>query len=185
MAIGRTFNVVGSHCAGEVCDVVGGVLDVPGSSMFEKRNYVWRNKDHIRNLLMNEPRGSSAMCCNLILPKCNPEADAGFIIMEHEGYPRMSGASKIAISTVLLEIGMLPMHEPIAPLKLNTPDSLVLLIAHCQAGKVNSIEYENIPTFVYALDLNIMLLALMCLSKSPLPGEGCGMSWWTQALWVW
>ncbi|KAK6083917.1 proline racemase [Seiridium cupressi] len=156
MAIGRAFNVVGSHCAGEVCDVVvGGVLDVPGSSMFEKRNYFWRNKDHLRNLLMNEPRGSSAMCCSLILPKCNTEADAGFIIMEHEEYTPMSGANKIAISTVLLETGMLPMHEPIAPLKLDTPDSLVSVVAHCQAGKVNSIEYENIPAFLYALDLKI------------------------------
>ncbi|KAM0817227.1 putative Proline racemase [Seiridium cardinale] len=104
---------------------------------------------------MNERRGSSAMCCNLILPKCNPEADAGFIIMEHEEYPPMYDANKIAISTVLLETGMLSMHEPIVPLKLDTPGSLVSVVAHCQAGKVNSIEFENVPAFVYALDLNI------------------------------
>ncbi|KXH59197.1 proline racemase [Colletotrichum salicis] len=90
----RTFNVVGAHCGGEVCDViVGGVLNVPGKTIFGKMMHFWKKADRLRNSLMNEPRGSSSMCVNLVLPPCNLEADAGFIIMEHEEYPPMSGAN--------------------------------------------------------------------------------------------
>lgn len=156
MAIGRTFNVVGIHCAGEICDVVtGGVLDVPGETMFEKMNYFWQKSDHLRNLLLNEPRGSSAMCCNVILPKCHPQADAGFIIMEHEEYPAMSGANTIATSTVLLETGMVPMQEPMTKMVLDAPAGLVAITADGEAGKVKAVEFENVPAFVYALDLDI------------------------------
>ncbi|KAI5927347.1 proline racemase family [Camillea tinctor] len=156
MAIGRTFNVVGAHCGGEVCDVVvGGVLDVPGETMFDKMMHFWKKQDELRNLLLNEPRGSSAMCVNLVLPKCNPAADAGFIIMEHEEYPPMSGANTIATSTVLLETGMVPMQEPTTQLKLDTPAGLVAVTAECEAGKAKFVEFTNVPAFVYALDLDI------------------------------
>lgn len=156
MTFGRTFNVVGAHVGGEVCDVVtGGVLDVPGKTMFEKMMYFWQKEDHLRNLLLNEPRGSSAMCANLLLPRCNPEADAGFIIMEHEEYPPMSGANTIAVSTVLLETGMVPMKEPITTLKLDAPAGLVTVTADCAAGKARSVEFRNVPAFVWGLDLEI------------------------------
>lgn len=156
MTFGRTFNVVGAHVGGEVCDVVtGGVLDVPGKIMFEKMMYFWQKEDHLRNLLLNEPRGSSAMCANLLLPRCNPEADAGFIIMEHEEYPPMSGANTIAVSTVLLETGMVPMKEPITTLKLDAPAGLVTVTADCAGGKARSVEFRNVPAFVWALDLEI------------------------------
>lgn len=156
MTFGRTFNVVGAHVGGEVCDVVtGGVLDVPGKTMFEKMMYFWQKEDHLRNLLLNEPRGSSAMCANLLLPRCNPEADAGFIIMEHEEYPPMSGANTIAVSTVLLETGMVPMKEPTTTLKLDAPAGLVRVTADCAAGKARSVEFRNVPAFVWALDLEI------------------------------
>ncbi|KAJ2989166.1 hypothetical protein NUW58_g3603 [Xylaria curta] len=156
MPIGRTLNVVGVHCAGEVCDViVGGVLDVPGKTMFEKMMHMWTKSDNIRHLLMNEPRGSSAMCLNLVLPHCNPEADAGFIIMEHEEYPPMSGANTIATATVLLETGMIPMQEPITNITLDSPAGLVRVKAECEDGKCKSVEFQNVPAFVFALDLEI------------------------------
>lgn len=156
MTFGRTFNVVGAHCGGEVGDVVtGGVLDVPGKTMFEKMMYFWEKQDHLRNLLLNEPRGSSAMCTNVILPPCNPEADAGFLIMEHEEYPPMSGANTICVATVLLETGMVPMKEPTTTLKLDAPAGLVTVTADCAGGKAKSIEFRNVPAFVWALDLEV------------------------------
>ncbi|KAL1846671.1 hypothetical protein Daus18300_014188 [Diaporthe australafricana] len=156
MPIGRTFNVVGTHCGGEVCDVVtGGVLDVPGKTMFEKMTYFRENEDHLRNLLLNEPRGSSTMCTDLLLPRCNPDADAGFIIMEHEEYPPMSGANTIAVATVLLKTGMVPMQEPTTTLRLDAPAGLVTVTADCAAGKAGSVEFRNVPAFVHALDLEV------------------------------
>lgn len=158
MTFGRTFNVVGAHVGGEVCDVItGGVLDAPGTcrTMFDKMMHFWNKEDHLRNLLLNEPRGNSAMCTNLILAPCHPDADAGFIIMEHEEYPPMSGANTIAVATVLLETGMVPMSEPTTTLKLDAPAGLVTVTAECAAGKATSVEFRNVPAFVYALDLEV------------------------------
>ena len=162
MACPRSFTVVGVHAAGEVCDViVGGVLDVRGETMYEKMMHFWTKADDLRHLLLNEPRGCAAMCTNLVLPPCDPKADAGFIIMEHEEYPPMSGANTIATATVLLETGMVPMVEPVTTVALDTPAGLVTVTAECEKGKCKSAAFNNVPAFVFGLDVEV-----------PVPGLG-------------
>ncbi|KAJ6144798.1 hypothetical protein N7470_008693 [Penicillium chermesinum] len=57
MPFSRSLTVIGCHCEGEVGDVItGGVLDVPGKTMFEKLQYMSTQKDDLRQLLLNEPR---------------------------------------------------------------------------------------------------------------------------------
>ncbi|KAF2724198.1 proline racemase [Polychaeton citri CBS 116435] len=154
----RMLNVVGVHTAGEVCDVIiGGVLDVPGETMYDKMMHFWKKRDSLRQVLLNEPRGCAAMCTNLILAPCNREADAGFIIMEHEEYPPMSGANTIATATVLLESGMIPIQGPTTHLKLDTPAGLVAVDAKCEGGKCKAVSFTNVPAFVFALDREIVV----------------------------
>ncbi|KAI5456777.1 proline racemase [Mariannaea sp. PMI_226] len=158
MPFGKIFHVVGIHAAGEVCDVVvGGVIDVSGNTMYDKMTHLWKHQDGMRQLLMNEPRGSSAMCHNVILPPCNKDADAGLIIMEHEEYPPMSGANTIATATVLLETGIVEMQSPITHLKLDTPAGLVAVDAECIGGKCTSVSFHNVPSFVFELDKEIIV----------------------------
>lgn len=152
----RTIHTVGIHCAGEVCDVVvGGVLDVPGQTMYEKKVQFEAKRDDVRQLLLNEPRGRAAMCSNIVLSPCNPEADAGFLTMEHEEYPPMSGANIIATATVLLETGMVKAHEPTTTLKLDTAAGLVPVTAEFERGKCKSAQFDNVPAFVFKLDLEV------------------------------
>ncbi|KAG4270656.1 proline racemase [Fusarium proliferatum] len=156
MPFKRSFNTVGVHCGGEVCDVVvGGVRDVPGETMYDKMMHFWKHEDHLRNLLLNEPRGCSAMCHNLVLPPTNPEADYGFIIMEHEEYPPMSGVNTVATVTCLLETGMVTMQEPETVVKLDAPAGLVTAYAKCENGKCKSVRFHNVPAFVFATDKEI------------------------------
>ncbi|RAH54223.1 proline racemase [Aspergillus piperis CBS 112811] len=157
MRVARSINVVGCHCAGEVCDViVGGVLNPSGcSTMYEKLVHFRDKEDHIRQLLMQEPRGRPAMCVNLVLPACNPKADAGFLIMETEEYPAMSGGNTIATTTVLLETGMVPMTEPVTKIVLETPAGLVPVTADCEGGKCKAVAFDNVPSFVFALDYKV------------------------------
>ena len=117
---------VDAHAGGEPGRViVGGVLDVPGASMFEKRLYLEQQMDQLRKRMLREPRGYPGLCCNLILPPTRPEADAGFVIMEQTDYPPMSGSNTICVATVLLETGMLPMREPVTELVLEAPAGLI------------------------------------------------------------
>src|SRR5919106_3799404 len=105
---------VDAHACGEPGRViVGGVLDVPGRTMFEKMCHLRDHADDLRLRMLREPRGYPASNCNLILPPTHPEAQAGYVIMEQVEYPPMSGTNTIAVTTVLLETGMIPMEEPV------------------------------------------------------------------------
>src|SRR5215813_7944253 len=128
---------VDAHACGEPGRVItGGVLDVPGKTMFEKMRYLEAHADHIRLRMLREPRGYPASNCNLILPPAHPEADAGFVIMEQVEYPPMSGTNTICVVTVLIETGMVKATEPITQLKLETPAGLIAVDAEVRDGKV-------------------------------------------------
>src|ERR1700733_9853674 len=119
-------SAVDAHACGEPGRViVGGVMDVPGKTMFEKMKCFETQADELRHLMLREPRGYPASNCNLILPPTNPKADAGYIIMEHVEYPGMSGTNTICVATVLLETGMVPIRGPITKLVLESPAGLI------------------------------------------------------------
>ena len=110
----RIITVVGAHAEGEVGDVItGGVLPPAGATMFERMQTMQREHDHIRKLLICEPRGSVARHVNLITPPVRDDCDAGLIIMEPTEYPPMSGSNSMCAATVLLETGMVAMTEPV------------------------------------------------------------------------
>ncbi|GMF79789.1 unnamed protein product [Aspergillus oryzae] len=158
MPFSRSLTVVGCHSEGEVGDVItGGVLDVPGKTMYEKLAHISTKYDHLRQFLLNEPRGRSSMNTNLLLPPCDPRADAGFLIMESEEYAPMSGSNLICTTTVLLETGMIPMKEPVTELALDTAAGLVTVTAECEAGKCKTVEFNNVPAFVFELDFKVQV----------------------------
>ena len=148
----RVLNVVDCHAEGEVGKVVvGGVGDVPGRSMFDKRLHLERHRDDLRKLLLFEPRGAAAQNANIILPSSHPEAQIGFVILESTEYPPMSGSNTICVATVLLETGMLPMREPVTELVLEAPAGLIRLSCECEGGKVRRVRFTNQPAFVHHL----------------------------------
>jgi len=156
MRLARVIQAVDAHACGEHGRViVGGVLDVPGSTMFEKMRHLRDHADDLRLLMLREPRGYPAANCNLILPPTHPEADAGFVIMEHVEYPGMSGTNTICVTTVLLETGMLPMREPVTELTLEAPAGLIRVRADCANGKVQRVTFRNVPAFAAYLDRTI------------------------------
>jgi proline racemase len=146
-------SAVDAHACGEPGRViVGGVLDVPGASMFEKMCYLREHQDGLRQRMLREPRGYPASCCNLILPPTLAEADAGFVIMEQTEYPPMSGSNTICVVTVLIETGMVAAVEPVTALKLETPAGLIAVRAEVANGKVINVTFENVPAFATHLD---------------------------------
>src|SRR5579864_1941353 len=147
---------IDAHACGEPGRViVGGVLDVPGKTMFEKKTYLETHADDLRKLMLREPRGYPASNCNLILPPTHPEADAGFVIMEQVEYPPMSGTNTICTVTVLIETGMVAAVEPVTHLKLDTPAGLIAVDAEVRNGKVKKVTFRNVPSFATHLDARI------------------------------
>src|SRR5439155_1151745 len=81
--------------------------------------------DRLRRTLLREPRGSVAVHANLVVPSLRADCAAGFVIMEPTEYPTMSGSNTICVATVLLETGMVEMHEPETTLRLEAPAGIV------------------------------------------------------------
>ena len=147
---------VDAHACGEPGRVItGGVSDVPGRSMFEKKTYLETHCDELRRRMLREPRGYPAANCNLLLPPTLSEADAGYVIMEQTEYPAMSGTNTICVVTVLLETGIIPAREPVTRLKLETPAGLIEVQAWVQNGKVLSVTFRNVPAFATHLDARL------------------------------
>jgi proline racemase len=157
MRFARMVTVVGVHAEGELNEVItGGVIDVPGRTMFEKAEHLQAGgSDGLRDFLLREPRGKVTQCVNLVLPSTNPKASAGFVIMESEYCPPMSGTNTICTVTALLETGMLPMKEPTTTLTLESPGGMIAVSAHCADGKCESVTFRNVSCFVMALDRQV------------------------------
>jgi len=156
MRISNMIQAVDAHACGEPGRViVGGVLDVPGATMFDKMCYLRDQADGLRKRMLREPRGYPAANCNLILAPTHPDAQAGYVIMEQVEYPGMSGTNTICVTTVLLETGMLPMREPVTELTLETPAGLIRVRADCADGKVKRVTFRNVPAFAAYLDTKI------------------------------
>ena len=155
MRTSKVIHVVSCHAEGEVGDViVGGVTPPPGSTIWEQRKWISED-NNLRNFILNEPRGGVFRHVNLLVPPKNPKADAAFIIMEPEDTPPMSGSNSICVSTVLLDTGIIPMHEPITEMVLEAPGGLINVRAHCSDGKAQRIEIENLSSFAGLLDASI------------------------------
>ncbi|MCF2871638.1 proline racemase family protein [Octadecabacter sp. G9-8] len=148
MKMARMITAVEAHAEGEGGRVItGGMPHLKGNSVFEKMQYMQRHHDDIRLLMLREPRGNPALCCNVIVPPCDPTADAGFIIMEQTEYAPMSGSNAICVTTVLLETGIVPMVEPVTTLRLEAPAGVIEVKATCKDGKVERVEFMNVPAF--------------------------------------
>ena len=147
MRSSKAIQIVGCHAEGEVGDViVGGVEPPQGETLWEQSRFIARDQT-LRNFVLNEPRGGVFRHVNLLVPPKNPKAQMGFIIMEPEDTPPMSGSNSICVATVLLDTGIIPMTEPETRLTLEAPGGLVEVVARCEGGKAQSITVTNVPSF--------------------------------------
>jgi len=156
--------MVSCHAEGEVGNViVGGVAPPPGDTLWQQARWIEADQG-LRNLVLNEPRGGVFKHINLLVPAKNPAAQFGFIIMEPEHTPPMSGSNSICVATVLLDSGLIAMQEPITEFVLEAPGGLVPVKAYCEDGKARSIEVRNLPSFADQLDVSVEVEGVGTLS---------------------
>lgn len=148
-------HVVSAHAEGEVGDViVAGVAAPPGETLWQQSRFIARD-DGLRRFVLNEPRGGLFRHVNLLVPPKHSGADAGFIIMEPEDTPPMSGSNSMCVATVLVDTGMVPMREPETTMTLEAPGGLVKAVVACRNGKARSVEITNVPSFADRMDAKL------------------------------
>ena len=129
-------SIVGCHAEGEVGDViVGGVAPPPGRPLGTIAFH--RNRRTTAQFRSGRAARRVFRHVNLLVPAKNPRAQMGFIIMEPEDTPPMSGSNAICVATVLLDTGIVPMVEPVTLLTLEAPAGLVEITAQCSVARRN------------------------------------------------
>lgn len=152
----RVLHAVDSHTEGMPTRViVGGVGAIPGDTMLERRRHFVDHLDGIRKLLMNEPRGHSAMSGAILQPPARPDADWGVLFIEVSGCLPMCGHGTMGVATVLVETGMVEVTEPVTAVRLDTPAGLVEASVSVVDGAATGVSLRNVPAWVEGLDRKV------------------------------
>jgi proline racemase len=145
-----------AHTGGEPLRIVTeGLPDLPGDTILERRRYMMKHLDHLRTAIMWEPRGHREMYGCIVTPPVTQGSDFGVIFTHNEGYSTMCGHGIIAVSTVAVTTELVSRHEPETIMRIDTPAGPVTSIVNVNDGKVRSVRFRNVPSFVVSLDDSI------------------------------
>ena len=144
-------DAVDYHTAGEPFRIVsGGAPPLKGRTILDKRNYALEHVDHLRALLINEPRGHADMYGGFVTEPDDEDADLGVVFFHNEGYSTACGHGTIALVTWAVEAGVVPATEPSTQVVVDVPSGRLVTTARISEGKATSVRFRNVPSFVYA-----------------------------------
>jgi len=149
-------SVVDSHTVGEFARIViGGMPELPGETMMDKKNYCKEHYDYIRTALILEPRGHKDMFGVILTDPVHEEADFGVLFIDNEMYVNMCGHGTIACATVAVEAGFVPVKEPYTEVVLDAPSGLIRTKVKVENGKAVEVSLTNVPSFLYKENMEV------------------------------
>jgi proline racemase len=139
------------HTGGEPFRIVtGGVPSLEGRTILDKRRFALDRLDHIRRLLVHEPRGHADMYGCFVTEPEDDGADLGVVFFHNAGYSTACGHGTIALVTWAIETGRVEGPEVV----VDVPSGRLRTIARIEDGRVVSVLFRNVPAFVYARGLH-------------------------------
>jgi proline racemase len=137
------------HTAGEPFRIVsGGVPALRGRTMMEKRRYALEHLDAIRQLLVFEPRGHADMYGGFVTEPEDEGAQLGVVFFHNAGYSTACGHGTIALVTWAIEAAVVAAGGPSTEVLVDVPSGRLTAVANMQAGRVRSVRFRNVPSFV-------------------------------------
>ena len=155
--IGATpIETIDYHTGGEPFRiVVGGIPELQGRTVLERRAWAGTNLDHVRHLLIDEPRGHADMYGAFVTPPNDAGADLGVVFFHNEGYSTACGHGTIALVTWALESGRLAATEPETTVIVDVPSGRLACTARVTGGRVERVRFRNVPSFVVATGVEV------------------------------
>ncbi|HMS98888.1 MAG TPA: 4-hydroxyproline epimerase [Saprospiraceae bacterium] len=150
----RFFCIDAHTCGNPVRVVAGGGPALEGADMGEKRRFFMDHYDWIRRSLMFEPRGHDMMSGSILYPPTDPQNDAAVLFIETSGCLPMCGHGTIGTVTIAIEEGLI-IPKVHGQLRLETPAGLVLISYQQEGQKVKKVKLTNVPSFLYASNLEV------------------------------
>src|SRR5437016_1023038 len=159
-ATGRRLMVstVDYHTAGEPFRIVsGGVPSLRGRTILEKRRFALEHLDHVRQLLVFEPRGHADMYGGFVTEPEDEGAELGVVFFHNAGYSTACGHGTIALVTWAIEAGVIRAGGPSAEVSVDVPSGRLKTVAALQDGRVRSVRFRNVPSFVLIDGLTVRI----------------------------
>lgn len=154
MRAAKIIQTVESHTMGEPTRIViGGLPKIPGKTMPDKMEYLEKNMDYLRTMLMFEPRGHNDMFGAIYTEPFSEEADIGVIFMDGGGYLNMCGHGSIGAATCAVEMGIVPVIEPYTNVVLEAPAGIIKARVKVENGKAKEVSIVNVAAFLYKKDV--------------------------------
>lgn len=151
-------SVVDMHTGGEPVRIVtAGYPPIPRGTILDKRAFVRDNLDHLRKMLMFEPRGHYDMYGVLPVEPDLAGADLAVLFMHNEGYSTMCGHAVIALGRYAVDQGIVAVREPVTPVNIECPCGMVVASVEVRNGKAGAVSFESVPAFAVALDKQVQL----------------------------
>lgn len=149
MIINKMYTTIDVHVAGEPLRIItDGLPKIKGKTQLERRQYCMHHLDHVREVLMYEPRGHHGMYGCIITEPATEHADFGVLFMHNEGWSTMCGHGIIGVITMGIETGRFKMTGKEQKFVIDTPAGEVVAYAKINGSKVESVSFENVPSFV-------------------------------------
>jgi trans-L-3-hydroxyproline dehydratase len=150
-----------AHAAGEPLRViVDGLPSIPGRTMLAKRRHAQEHVDTWRRRLMWEPRGHADMYGAILTEPVREGSRCGVLFLHNEGFSTMCGHGVIALSTVLVEAGLVRASDSPAIIPIDTPAGLVVARVEHDGGRVSDVAFTNVPSFVYRRGIEVEVFGL-------------------------
>ena len=144
-------SAVDYHTAGEPFRIVTGGVEAPvGATILDKRRDALERLDHVRRLLVHEPRGHADMYGCFVVPPNDDGADLGVVFFHNAGYSTACGHGTIALVTWALDEGMLAREEGENHVVVDVPSGRLDAWAQVEDGRVRAVRFRNVPSFVWA-----------------------------------
>jgi len=139
------------HTGGEPFRIItGGVEALQGATILDKRRDAHERLDHVRRLLVHEPRGHADMYGCFVVEPNDADADLGVVFFHNAGYSTACGHGTIALVTWALDEGIVERSEGENHVVVDVPSGRLETWAQVSNGRVRSVRFRNVPAFVWA-----------------------------------
>lgn len=146
----HTFQCLDGHtCGNPVRLVTGGVPDLRGATMSERRLDFLAHHDWIRQALMFEPRGHDVMSGSMLYPSTRADCDAAILFIEVSGCLPMCGHGTIGTVTMAIENGLVMPARP-GELALDAPAGRIVATYEQKGPFVDSVRITNVASYLAA-----------------------------------
>jgi proline racemase len=134
------------HTAGEPFRIVTGGIKVPaGATVADRRVTAASQLDHVRRLLVEEPRGHQGMYGCFITPPDDDGAEFGAIFFHRSGFSTACGHGTIALATWARQAGLVAPGQ--VAFSIDVPSGRVG-IQLAGEGASPAVTFRNVPAWV-------------------------------------